>query len=173
MLRVSTRARYALRMMLDIARHSHDHGPVSLASISKRTEISKGYLEQVALALRSSRLLRSFVGRRGGYLLTAPPDQITIGHIFEALLGPTCLVDCVEDPSFCPRADYCECRVIYRMMNDRVQDVLRENTLADLLNPEWVVAHGGSLVPESVRRSDPEGYPCRMSREEERDPDRW
>ena len=79
MMRVSTRARYALRLMLDVARNGVDNGPVSLSSVAKRTAISRGYLEQVALSLRSASLLRGVCGRRGGYRLAAAAEEITVG----------------------------------------------------------------------------------------------
>jgi Rrf2 family protein len=166
MMRVSTRARYALRMMLDVARHGGESAPVSLSSVSKRTAISKGYLEQVALSLRSARLLRGVFGRHGGYRLTAPTDEITVGRIFEALIGPTCLVDCVDDPASCPRSDYCECRVVYRLMNERVLEVLQSTTLANLLDPEWVRAHGSSPIP--LEGVGPEGFGCNPTAGDER-----
>jgi len=147
-------------MMLDIARHGGENGPVSLTNVAKRTDISKGYLEQVALSLRSARLLRGVYGRRGGYQLTAPPAEITIGRIFEALIGPTCFVDCIDDPASCPRSEYCECRVIYRMMNERVVEVLQGHTLANLLDPDWVSSHGGGLVPTEVEGAGPDGFGC-------------
>ena len=160
MLRVSTRARYALRMMVDVARHAGENGPVSLATISNRTDISRGYLEQVALALRSASLLQGVYGRRGGYRLAVPATEITIGRIFEALIGPTCLVDCVDDPTSCPRSNHCECRVVYRLMNERILEVLQGHTLADLIDPDWVHAHGGGLVPGGEGDGGAEGFGC-------------
>ena len=80
-MKISTRGRYALRMMLDVSRHGGRDKPVSLASVSERTGISHGYLEQVALALRSARLVRGVAGRHGGYKLSLPPDKITIRQI--------------------------------------------------------------------------------------------
>ena len=160
MLRVSTRARYALRMMVDVARHAGENGPVSLATISNRTDISRSYLEQVALALRSASLLQSVYGRRGGYRLAVPATEITIGRIFEALIGPTRLVDCVDDPASCPRSDCCECRVVYRLMNERIVEVLQSHTLADLIDPDWAHAHGVGPIFEGNGVSGPEGFGC-------------
>jgi len=167
MMRISTRARYALRMMLDIARNGGENEPVSLTGVAKRTGISKGYLEQVALSLRSARLLRGVYGRRGGYQLTARPEETTISRIFEALIGPTCFVDCIDDPASCPRSEYCECRVIYRLMNERVLEVLQGNTLANLLDPDWVSAHGDGLVPTEVGGNGPEDLGCSPAAKEE------
>jgi len=149
-MKISTRGRYALRMMLDVARHGGLEAPVSLASVSERTGISHGYLEQVALALRSARLVRGVAGRHGGYKLSSPPDKITIRQIIEATLGPVCVVDCVDEPEACPRSDYCECRIVYAMINLRIGEVLEEFTLADLADPSWMRDTGEVLTSQLV-----------------------
>ena len=149
-MRISTRGRYALRMMLDVARNGGLDTPVSLASVSERTGISHGYLEQVALALRSARLVRGVAGRHGGYKLSSSPEKITIRQIIEATLGPICVVDCVDEPEACPRADYCECRVVYALINLMIGEVLEEFTLADLANPSWMKKRGQAVVNQLV-----------------------
>ena len=106
-MKISTRARYALRMMLDIGRHGDRKTPVSLTLVAERTGISRGYLEQLALSLRHARLVRA-------------------------------VVDCVDEPETCPRSEYCECRVVYALINQRIADVLDDFTLADLLDPSWM-----------------------------------
>jgi len=143
-MRLSTRARYALRMMLDLARHGGLEKPVSLAAVAERTDISRGYLEQLAMALRNARLVRGVAGRYGGYRLNEPPERITVGQIVEAATGPVCVVDCVDDPATCPRAEDCECRLIYGMVNERIAEVLREYTLADLLDPSWATGRAAA-----------------------------
>jgi Rrf2 family protein len=149
-MKISTRGRYALRMMLDIARHGARETPVSLASVSERTGISHGYLEQVALALRGARLVRGVAGRYGGYKLFVPAEMITIRQIIEATIGPVCVVDCVDEPEACPRADYCECRVVYALINQRIGEVLEEFTLADLADPNWMRDTGEVLTSQLV-----------------------
>jgi len=129
-------------MMLDIARHGGDKNPVSLGAVASRTDISRGYLEQVAIALRAASLLRGVPGRQGGYRLTRRAGDTSISQIVEALIGPISLVDCVADPDSCGRSDYCECRVVYHLVNDRIVDVLEAYTLADLMDPKWITAHG-------------------------------
>ena len=166
MMRVSTRARYALRLMLDVARNGVDNGPVSLSSVAERTAISRGYLEQVALSLRSASLLRGVCGRRGVYRLAAAAEEITVGRIFEALIGPISLVDCVDDPSACPRSGGCECRVIYRLINDRIVEVLQSHTLADLMDPEWMRTYGNFLGGDGPM--PPDGFGCNPVKEEKR-----
>ena len=144
-MRISTRGRYALRMMLDIARHGVDGSPVSLPSVSERTGISHGYLEQLAPALRAARLVKSVAGRHGGYRLAAPASKITIRQVIEASIGPVCVVECVEEPESCLRADFCECRIVYALINQRIAQVLDDFTLDDLLDPSWISEKGFEL----------------------------
>ncbi len=171
-MRLTTRARYALRLMLDVARNGGEETPVSLASVSERTGISRGYLEQLVLGLRNARLVRGVAGRYGGYRLAARPSEITVGRIVEAAIGPIFLVDCVEDAATCVRAEDCECRVVYSLINERIAEVLREYTLADLLDPNWVRDHGAGpgdrvlpISSEPAASDHPSGDP-----EAERDP---
>jgi Rrf2 family protein len=132
-------------MMLDIARHEEAGRPVSLAQVSERTGISRGYLEQLALALRNARLIRGVAGRHGGYRLAHEAEAISIGHIVEATIGPVCLVDCLDDPESCIRSPYCECRPVYALINYRIADVLRSFTLADLLDPDRIRSLRGEV----------------------------
>ena len=143
-MRLTTRARYALRMMLDLARHGGLEKPVSLAAVADRTDISRGYLEQLAMAMRNARLVRGVAGRYGGYRLTEPPERITVGQIVEAATGPVCVVDCIDDPASCPRAEDCECRLVYSLVNERIAEVLREYTLAVLLDPSWAAGRAAA-----------------------------
>jgi len=136
--RLNTRARYALRMMLDIAKNGRDGRPVPLRDVAARTDISRGYLEQLALALRNARLLRGVQGRGGGFRLTRDPGAITLGEIIEAASGPISLVDCIETPDACLRSPYCECRLVYALIDRRIAEVLHGFTLADLLDPAWI-----------------------------------
>ena len=137
-MKLSTRARYALRMMLDLARHGGEHEPVSLAAIAERADLSRGYLEQLAITLRNARLLRGVAGRHGGYMLTRPSTEITVGDVVEAMIGPINLVDCIESPETCLQAEYCSCRAIYSIINQRIADELHRYTLANLVDPKWV-----------------------------------
>jgi len=79
------------------------------------------------------------------------PSDITIGQIVEASIGPVCLVDCLEDPMTCPRAEFCECRIVYSLINERISEVLQEYTLADLLDPSWVRRHDTPTADHLLR----------------------
>lgn len=149
-MKISTRGRYALRMMLDVTRHGGEVTPVSLASVAERTGISHGYLEQVALALRSARLVRGVAGRHGGYKLAMPAGDISIRKIIEASIGPICVVDCIDEPEACLRAEFCECRLVYALINQRIGEVLDEFSLADLADPKWLHETAGAFASELV-----------------------
>ena len=149
-MKISTRGRYALRMMLDVTRHGGEVKPVSLASVSERTGISHGYHEQVALALRGAGLVRGVAGRHGGYKLAMPSRDISIRRIIEATIGPICVVDCVDEPEACLRAEFCECRVVYALINQRIGEVLDEFSLADLADPKWLRETASAFTLELV-----------------------
>ena len=158
-MRLSTRARYALRVMLDVARHGGGETPVPLAAVATRTDLSHGYLEQLAMGLRRARLLRGVSGRKGGYRLAARTSDIRISDVIEASIGPVCIVDCVGDPSICGRARRCETRALYCLVNRRISEALDALTLADLLDPAFVTQHGGFDV--EAAGSVPDGPdPC-------------
>ncbi len=143
-MKLSTRGRYALRIMLDISRFGRDGKPVSLTSVAERTDISRGYLEQVAMALRNANLLKTVSGRYGGFKLARPAREITLGRIIEAAIGPINLVECVANPEDCMRSQSCECRLVYKLINRRITEVLDEYTLADLDSGAF---SAGELLP--------------------------
>jgi len=132
-MKISSRGRYALKMMLDIGLNGGLDAPVSLSSVAARTGLSHGYLEQLALALRSARLVRGVAGRHGGYRLIDPPAKITVRRILEAVMGPIRVVDCVDDPDACPHVASCECFDVYDLVNRRIIDALDGFTLDELM----------------------------------------
>lgn len=133
-MKISTRPRYALRLMLDISRHARDDKPVHLREIARRNKLSKGYLEQLVVSLRNAHLLRSFSGRGGGYRLVKPAEQISLLEIFEATIGPINVVECVAHPEQCMRSEYCECRILWELLNERILYLLADYSLKDLSN---------------------------------------
>ncbi|MEW5764729.1 MAG: RrF2 family transcriptional regulator [Acidobacteriota bacterium] len=135
--KLSTRARYALRMMLDIARNGGESEPVSLSGVSERTRVSRGYLEQLAIVLRNHNLLRGVLGKQGGYRLARPAQEITLREVVEASIGPIAILDCVLEPDHCAQSEACECRFLYLLINHRVVQVFEDYSLADLIRPGW------------------------------------
>ncbi|MBI5499114.1 MAG: Rrf2 family transcriptional regulator [Deltaproteobacteria bacterium] len=131
-MKLSTRARYSLRLMVEIARRSEGGAPVSLAQAARGGDLPRRYLEQLVIGLKSADLLRGVSGKDGGYYLARPAADIRVGEIIEAAMGPIRIVDCVEDPRECMRADFCQCRTVYALINRRISEVLHEFTLEDL-----------------------------------------
>jgi Rrf2 family protein len=148
--------------MLDIARHGGRETPVPLAAVAVRTDLSHGYLEQLAMGLRRGRLLRGVAGRKGGYMLGAAPSEIRIGDVVEASIGEVCLVDCVRQPSLCERAIRCETRALYCLLNDRIEETLQSLTLADLMDEDWLATHGG-ITPADLATAPDGPDPCSSS----------
>jgi Rrf2 family protein len=131
-MKISTKGRYGLRAMLDLATHGNEGTPVYLSDIAKREGISEKYLEHIFGALHKAGLVRAFRGRKGGYLLTRLPDEITINEIIAVLEGPCSLVDCVNDVKSCPKTDSCVTREVWSMLGSKIEEVLTGFTLAAL-----------------------------------------
>lgn len=121
-----------MRLVLEIDRQGGRSKPVQLIQVSKLTGISKRYLEQLAIALKSHSLIRGVSGRKGGYLLARSPKKITIGDVLKAVIGPIDLSVCVVEPESCMRAEFCECRLIWTLLNRKVNAVLEEFSISDL-----------------------------------------
>lgn len=133
-MRLSTRGRYGLRAMLDMAMDQSD-GPITLNSISERQGVSIGYLEQLMVPLKKEGLIRSVRGAQGGYLLARNPEDITVGDIIRALEGPIAPVACVSEdyPEECDRAEGCVTRLVWAKVRDSIVDVLDSLTLYDMV----------------------------------------
>ena len=121
---------------MDICRHSEGDKLVHLREIADRNNLSKGYLEQLAVPLKNAQLIRGFSGRTGGYRLGRPPERISILEIIEAIIGPINVVECVQRPEECLTADLCECRSLWRLLNHRIVEVLSEYSFKDLSEEE-------------------------------------
>lgn len=130
-MKISTKGRYALRLMLDLALQNTG-APVSLGEIARRQDISEKYLEQLLPALTRRGLVRSVRGAGGGYLLTRPPEEYTVGEILRAQEGSLAPVDCVEGG--CRRERECGTVELWRRIDRAVADVVDAVTLQDLVN---------------------------------------
>ncbi|MEE8716423.1 MAG: Rrf2 family transcriptional regulator [Coriobacteriales bacterium] len=130
---VSTKGRYALRMMIDIARNS-DHGPVSLREIGERQGVSAKYLEQLARLLYSAGLLVGSRGQGGGYSLAKPAAEILAGDIIRATEGTVAPVACLaRTDTVCPRACYCETNRFWTGLDRVITEYVDSYTLEDLV----------------------------------------
>jgi len=131
--KLSTRGRYALRLMLHVARHDRD-APVSLNDAARATDISRRYLEQLATTLKGAGLLTAVSGRSGGYRLARPARSMRLDQIVQAAIGPINIVDCVLEPETCLKSTYCECRDVYTQINSRIVGAFHGLSLAELVH---------------------------------------
>ncbi len=131
-MRISTRGRYALRMMLDLALHNSGEY-ITLKDISARQEVSVKYLEQIVSVLSKAGMLKSVRGPSGGYKLTKSPEQYTVGDILRVTEGSLAPVACLDSPqNDCPRAETCATLGFWQELYDAVRGVVDKTTLADL-----------------------------------------
>lgn len=132
-MKVSTKGRYGLRAMMDLAAYQISGKPVFLSDIAKRQNISEKYLEQIFSTLRTAGLVTTVRGRKGGFLLARPPAEITANTIVTALEGPCTLVDCVSEPKTCAKSGACATRDIWSLLGSKMNEVLSGFTLEQLV----------------------------------------
>ena len=133
---VSTRGRYALRMMLDLAEYQGE-GYVALKDVARRQEISKKYLEQIIPVLNRAQLLQTTRGYQGGYRLTKPPEKYTLGEILRATEGSLAPVACLEgDRNVCARRAECATLPVWEGLSRVVNEYLDSLTLQDVLDEQ-------------------------------------
>lgn len=134
-MKISTKGRYALRLMLDLATYNTGE-PVSIKDIAKRQQISEKYLEQIIAVLNKAGFVRSVRGAQGGYVLKKDPKEYTVGMILRQTEGDLSPVSCIGDEGTpCERKGTCVTVRIYEKINDAVNGVVDHITLSDLL--EW------------------------------------
>lgn len=134
-MKISTKGRYALRLMLDLATYNTGE-PVSIKDIAKRQQISEKYLEQIIAVLNKAGFVRSVRGAQGGYVLKKDPKEYTVGMILRQTEGDLSPVSCIGDEGTpCERKETCVTVRIYEKINDAVSGVVDHITLSDLL--EW------------------------------------
>lgn len=131
-MKISTRGRYALRLMLDLALSDPDQY-ITIKSIAQRQEVSAKYLEQIITVLGRAGYVKSIRGAAGGYKLARPAEEYTVGMILRLIEGSLAPVACMDDePNRCPRCDYCAPLDVYRRLDEAVSSVIDHTTLADL-----------------------------------------
>ena len=133
---ISTKGRYALRVMIDLAEHqSEDFIPLKV--IAERQEISEKYLESIIKLLVKAKLLNGLRGKGGGYQLTRAPEQYTVGSILRLTEESLAPVACLEDgAASCPRMASCRTLPLWQGLNKVISDYLDNVTLADLVQSD-------------------------------------
>ena len=143
-MKISTKGRYALRLMIDLAENSSGN-PVSLKDVAKRQGISDKYLEQIISVLNKAGYVRSVRGAQGGYLLKSDPETYTVGMILRQTEGSLAPVSCIEDDEIiCDRQEQCVTSIVYKKINDAISNVVDNITLQDLV--DWQSEKHGTYV---------------------------
>lgn len=134
---ISTKARYALRVMIDLAEHQ-DAGYIPLKDIAARQEISEKYLEIIIKILVKGKMLKGLRGKGGGYLLTREPSEYIVGDIIELTEGPLAPVACLQpDAEVCNRKDICVTLPLWEKYYTLVHDFFFHITLEDVINSNF------------------------------------
>ena len=133
---ISTKGRYALRIMVDLAQHDGME-PVSVREIAQRQDISGKYMEQIISVLSRAGLLRSVRGAQGGYHLAMTPDEMTVGMILRATEGDLAPAECVLDGAqHCDRRGACPSRTVFAKVYSAINSVIDSVTLRELMPEE-------------------------------------
>ena len=133
---ISSKGRYALRVMVDLAEHGGD-GYVSMRDVARRQEISDKYAGQIMTLLSRAGLVDGVTGKGGGYRLTREPDQYTVGEILTLTEGSLAPVSCLaQGAASCPRMSSCRTYDMWKGLDDLIEDYFGKITLADLAAPD-------------------------------------
>ena len=131
-MKLSTRARYGTRALLDLALHRGNE-PVPLKDIALRQNISLHYLEHLIAPLVRAEIIRSTRGARGGVQLIKEPREVKLSEVIQLLEGSITPVECVGNPESCPRSDRCATRDVWSEMKKAMDVILESTTLQDLV----------------------------------------
>lgn len=140
-MKLSTKGRYGLRAMVDLAVHSEKE-PVSIASIAARQSISESYLEQLIAKLKRAGLVGSVRGAGGGYISSRKPEEISVGDVLRALEGSLDPVECpgLEAENGCGGADVCVTKYVWKRINDSINRTVDEIKISELVKESREVA---------------------------------
>lgn len=137
-MKVSTRGRYGIKAMVDLAMNTNGEKCVSLKSIAQRQGIPENYLEQLMSVLKRSGVVKSIRGAQGGYILNKNPEDISVGDLLKILEGSLALVDCIENQppkKRCGDANCNECVVkeAWETISDKLAEAAHSISLKDLI----------------------------------------
>ena len=138
-MKISTKGRYALRLMLDLAMN-HGGGFIPLKTVAQRQEISDKYLEQIIHRLNREGLVESARGAQGGYRLARKAEDYSVGEILRTVEGSLAPVSCLDCKTPCDKFDSCLTIGLYKKIQDAIDGVVDHTSLADIIN-EYRVKH--------------------------------
>lgn len=146
-MKLSTKGRYGLRALIDLAQYSEQEA-VSISSISQRQNISESYLEQLVAKLRKAGLVTSIRGAQGGYRLAKPADSISVGDILRALEGNLQAVECsAQTDEGCQGADLCVTKYVWQRINESIAKTVDEMMLDQLVEESKKACQNKSKQP--------------------------
>lgn len=134
-MKISTKGRYALRLMLDLAMHA-DEGFISIKTVAKRQGISEKYLEQIIKMLSAAGFVESTRGKQGGYKLNRDPSAYTVGEILRVTEGSLAPVSCLEEEHHCENCGDCVTYEIWQNVLDAINEVVDSITLSYLVEKQ-------------------------------------
>ena len=134
-MKLSTRTRYGLRAMIELAAYG-SKGPLMVRKIAEKQKISKKYLDIIFTSLKLAGLVRAIRGATGGFLLTRVPEEILVSEIVAALEGALAPVDCCQSPDLCERSNACAAQQLWLRLEAAIRDTLESVTLADLVKDQ-------------------------------------
>ncbi|MGM9991472.1 MAG: RrF2 family transcriptional regulator [Candidatus Bruticola sp.] len=143
-MKISTRGRYGLRILIDIALYDLAAKPRMVKEIADNQGISQKYVSRLIIDLRRAGFIKSVRGAGGGYRLAQPPQKISLLHILEVMEGPVCLVNCTPNGSLCIRSTLCPAKNIWQEISQELRSLFAKYTLQDFLNQ--YMANGESFL---------------------------
>ncbi|NLZ93037.1 MAG: Rrf2 family transcriptional regulator [Firmicutes bacterium] len=146
-MKLSTKGRYGVRAMFDLALHSNEN-IVPLKSVAQREHISEKYLEHLFASLKKAGLITSVRGAQGGYRLAVPPEEITLGDIIRVLEGPVAPAECVvkgTETEICSRASECVMHRVWARIRDEISEMLDSITLAEIVEEQRKLKEEGYM----------------------------
>ncbi|MFZ5640975.1 MAG: RrF2 family transcriptional regulator [Bacillota bacterium] len=123
-MKISARGEYACRAILDLALHYNQPEPIQMSEIAQRQDIPHKYLEQILIFLKRAGLVESKRGAAGGYILTRPPGEISLGQVVRATDGPPVSVTCLDEGKECDRKRFCCFSPVWREVDNAVASVI-------------------------------------------------
>jgi Rrf2 family protein len=133
--KLSTKARYGLRAVIEIARQFGGN-PSKRKDVAVAQDISDSYLENILIILKNSKIIETTRGANGGYVLCRHPSEISVLEVINALEGPLNLVECIDSPESCKKSDSCCTRDIWKMMSESWKSTLGKISLQDVIEKD-------------------------------------
>lgn len=150
-MKLSTKGRYGLRALIDLALYSEEE-PVSIQSIAKRQNLSESYLEQLVRKMRTAGLVVSVRGAGGGYQLSRPAEEISVGDVLRALEGNLDAVSCNANTEGCEGADLCVTKYVWARINESITQAVDSISIEQLLEESRKIRNKGQVSVQTCEK---------------------